>query len=203
MKDMEIKISQFVDGELDESELKEFFTELALDTEAERMLSEFIKLKVNISSHYTGMQPELKSSQVKQSAGFQKTITTNRYKIPFYISAAASIILLIMLSVSQLTQTNIKNNYDVLQSRYNNIEKHYSEALKIIDSTKTETHILRDDLARQNFSKSTVKTNPGNRIVMRETPGNKEPQNRFANAPRIEPIKITHEDFIGARIVGN
>lgn len=94
MEDFGLKISQFIDGELNVEEQKELFTKLSTDDELRDLFNDQIQLRNKMKEYYSQIEYDDSIYQIKQ----------NRFKTAFYISAAASVFLLSLLSFNYLNE---------------------------------------------------------------------------------------------------
>lgn len=102
MKHYEMEINQYVDGELTPEETKEMFRHIGECDACREMLSDFISLKEKSRVFCAENIKEISSAPASKKNGF--------YKYAFYISSAAALILLFLLSTfKQENKTEIVN----------------------------------------------------------------------------------------------
>jgi len=106
MRHFEIEISQYIDGELPSEECSELFNHLGTCAECRNEMLVLNKVKENSKNHF-----------IKMISGTETKIDVWRsiYKIGFYVTAAATIVLLIHALTHKaepiyLTQQKIKND---------------------------------------------------------------------------------------------
>ncbi len=199
MKEIEFKISRFVDGELPLEEQGEFFKTLSLDEDARKILNEFTELKRCIKEHYSGLDINLSSLKVPMNKE-----PINKYKKYFYFSAAA--VILILLS-SSFFISDLVNTISIL----NSVQENYINTKSEIERLKKEKDTFKTILAQEtNQSKSRIKT----AAIKNE---DKEKANYIAsykiidekrttpdvNNKDIQIIQITKADFLTTQMIGN
>lgn len=101
MKHFDFEINLFVDGELGEADKKEMFTHLSECEECRNTLSDFLLLKEKSRMHITENIKEIQNSPKKNKLF---------YKIGFYTSAAAAIVLLFLFATSKPKETFVTKN---------------------------------------------------------------------------------------------
>jgi hypothetical protein len=112
MKHYDFEISRFIDNELSANEQKEVFSHLSGCEECRDLLSDFMEMKKGTKSYYNNLQVELKSP-AELLTGNIATKKRNVYKPLFYISVAASIILVLFSLSESGKQAGLKeSNYN-------------------------------------------------------------------------------------------
>lgn len=86
MEEIEFLISQYVDGELSSEEQKQLFKELSLNSEARKLFEEYLNLKKQINKSF--------NKKIADSFINTDTKTSFNYKLAFYSSVAAILVLL-------------------------------------------------------------------------------------------------------------
>ena len=121
MEELEFKISQLVDNELDDSEKAELFKALADNKTGRQIFSELLNIKKAIGSYYSGLETDI----VTEHAQF-KVINTQQnllYKTGFYFSFAATIVLAMLLFFSHAENKKFSNEINVLESHISILDK--------------------------------------------------------------------------------
>ena len=207
MEDYEIKISQFVDGELPAKGQTELFTFLSNNENARKTLADYIELKKEAKSFYTELNTEFDNSEMINNVLANGNTEKKRYKIGFYISAAA-VILLAFLLFSNISKNNIdsqkylklQTKYSLLQGNYNSI---LSEKIELIKLTKNLSFKIEESKSKQvslNSESTLKKKNPN---AKRKQPVRRVFQGMNAYAANIPVYRITKDDFLGQQIIGN
>lgn len=101
MKHYEYQINLFVDGELPKGEHKELFVHLAGCDECGKALSDYYLLKERSREFCSQNISHIKNKPSKQNIF---------YKVGFYTSTAAAVILLVILFTSRPAQTYLSKN---------------------------------------------------------------------------------------------
>ena len=101
MKHFDYEINLFVDGELGEADKKEMFIHLSECEQCRNALSDFLLLKEKSRMHIADNIKEIKNTPKKNNLF---------YKIGFYTSAAAAIVLLFLLTSSKPKETFVTKN---------------------------------------------------------------------------------------------
>ncbi len=199
MKEIELQISQFVDNELNDAEQKKLFSVLAEDQNARQTLSDFMHLKKNISAHHNNITTDLLPRSFIPDQTKDKHEPNRKYKAMFYFSLAASIVLAMLLAWNQKSKDELYEQNNVLQAKYNSLERQYSN----VKETKTEKESFSQQLAKKSAltkfvkqpSLKTLPKLPDTEFLSRIK---QKYETRLANS-----VVITKEDFIGGQIVGN
>ena len=101
MKHFDYEINLFVDGELNEIDKKEMFIHLSVCEECRNTLSDFLILKEKSRMHIAENIKEIKNTPKRNNLF---------YKIGFYTSTAAAIVLLFLLTSSKPKETFVTKN---------------------------------------------------------------------------------------------
>ena len=199
MEELEYKISQLVDNELSDLEQAELFDEFANNIEARESFREFLKIKKEIGSHYSGFN--MNNVSIPQKFQPSNRRRSFIYKIGFYSSIAASIILAMMLLLSQTNNSILKIKYELLDANYKSLINtlddfknalNKKEFAKIKDETKPRVNLIAADVQKSK-SQHIVLTKA--REMLKEL----TPKLQFAQ----NKIVITQNDFIGGKVVAN
>ena len=199
MKEIELQISQFIDNELNDAEQKKLFSVLAEDQRARQTLSDFMQLKKNISAHHNSITTNLLQMSFIPNQTKDKLAPNRKYKTMFYFSFAASIVLAMLLAWNQKSKDELYEQNNVLQAKYNSLERQYSN----VKEMKTEKESFSQQLAKKNALTEFVKLSslktlprlPNTEFLSRIK---QKYETRLVNS-----VAITKEDFIGGQIVGN
>src|ERR1035437_2790820 len=101
MKHFDFEINLFVDGELGEKDKKEMFIHLSECEDCRNMLSDLLLLKEKSRIHITKNINEIRNLPKKNNLF---------YKIGFYTSTAAAIVLLFLFATSKPKGTFVTKN---------------------------------------------------------------------------------------------
>jgi hypothetical protein len=203
MKDIEFKISQFIDNELSDAEQKDLFGVLAEDQKARQMLADYMKMKKDTSTHYKNINAELAPLAVNQPYVKSERRQSNIYKLMFYCSAAAAVILLMLMWWNQEGKGEISSQYSLLKAKYFSLEEQY--AISMNWNRDIQEKNIVPTVNQLNIRKSTHKHEiifTSNTKSIRK-PNTLQTEKYLAKLPKITAITISKEDFIGGQIVGN
>jgi hypothetical protein len=206
MKDLEFKISQFIDNELPADEQKELFLYLAEDADARETLSDYMQMKSEARQHYESINVTLDEPKVLSTGIAHAVEEKRRYMYMFYFSAAASIIFALLVLYNYLQPNPLLPDYYNLQKDYIQLQEEYSRALsdkielvnmnsQLFDENEKlrSKQILSSDHEKEQFSENNVRRNEAVTTPLRKT-------NYLASIPSVQ---ITENDFLGPKIIGN
>ena len=200
MKDIEYKISLFIDNELPENEQADFFKYLSEDKDSREMLSDLNKMKTGLKEHY---------NDIKGDMDFPLTLVKGndnekKYKTYFYYAAAASLLFLI-LSISllvnaQFYKEDINKSKTVYESVKNDNEKLKNEITQLITEKsylQTESHDKKTVILK---TAAGIKITPNKNTIKNNESYYTFLDNKIKNAP---VVKISKSDFITQQMIGN
>ena len=204
MKDIELQISQFIDNELSDGDQKQLFMALAEDKSVREILSDFMKLKKGIAQHHGNITENLHPIPIPLDQTKSYSKQSNKYKTMFYFSAAAAIVLAMLLSLSRIESQNNFIQFAALQKQYNSLKIENSE---VINQKETMKEIPQEPLLIKTINKS-IKTKNNKTFLAAnvQTTENKDRMNKLVQITEIiqaNKAVITKDDFIGGQIVGN
>jgi hypothetical protein len=134
MKHYEFEINLLIDGELPENAKDELFTHLSTCRECQNSLSQYLLLKEQSREFCIQKINKLKPKDVEK---------INYYKIPFYISAAAAIILIFLFIGIKTQTTYITQKYvkvdTVFVSSKNKTLVHLQKEIPPMNKVKKES----------------------------------------------------------------
>ncbi|MBA4318541.1 MAG: hypothetical protein C0412_09080 [Flavobacterium sp.] len=199
MKEIELQISRFIDGELPFEEQGEFFKALSLNEDARNMLNEYSELKRGIKGHYTGLDIDLSSLKVPLNKEPE-----NKYKKYFYFSAAASIIILIASSF-------LFTRFFAFQSEIEQVKEGYIRVNNELEGYKKERDTFKTVLAQEARITSPQMVPAVKNKTFKPIPGEKtaiNSQRKYTsridlNLDAFTTVKITKDDFLVQPIIGN
>lgn len=207
MKDYEIKLSQFIDNELPADKQQELFHFLSENKEARKILADYMKIKNETKSFYKEMNTEFDDTQVISSRIYTQKENERKYKMMFYFSAAATIVLAFLFGSSFFKSNISLEKYQRLQTKYIIMQKNYSNVLnekkrlvnltdkfvKENENLKTKQVSIKHNLFHKSYSIK-IKKKPARNLSY------KNRNTYFANIPT---YTITKNDFLGQQIIGN
>lgn len=207
MKDYEFRISQFVDNELPTDEQPELFHFLSENKEARKLLADYMKMKNETKSFYKEMDTEFDDTQVISSEIYTQKKEEKRYKLMFYFSAAATIVLAFLLGSSFFKSNISLEKYQKLQTKYIIMQENYKNVLnekkRLVNLTDKFTIEIKKLKTKQVPAKH-KSFNKSNLIKTQNKPSTnfiyKNRNTYFANIPT---YTITKSDFLGQQIIGN
>lgn len=200
MKEIELKISQFIDGELPLEEQRELFKVLSLDSEARETFNGFLAMKNSVKLHYSSMETDL--SGIKLPLG-NAPKSRNIYKPISYFSAAAILIIFIFSGL-------LFSNFVALQSKFNAVNTEYKSLKETSDYLKKINDFFKTTLVQESkpvikvirsgkFGKTITRTEQT--IAENKFTGVKSKMDDLYN--NFTSIKITKNDFILPQMIGN
>ncbi len=195
MKEIDLQISQFIDNELNDAEQKKLFAVLAEDQNARQTLSDFMQLKKDTSEHYKNITTELILPAISQTTAEPN----KKYKMMFYLSLAASIVLAMLLAWNQSGKEKVLKQFDVLLAKYEILMNQYSDAIE----KKNEKEPFPQQLAKKSIL-TELRKKPSVKSIsnFQNTTFLSRVKQKYETMP-IKSVVITKEDFIGGQIVGN
>jgi len=216
MKDYEFKISQFVDNELPANEQRELFLFLSENEDGRKMLSDYMEMKKESKSFYTGMNTELDGTKVISAGIFAQKEKEKKYKSMSYFSAAAAILFAFLLLFNQFKPNALLTKYQNLQTEMIKLQENYSTVLnKQIELVELNTQLYEEteklkiaqmEINKQDKKVSSVQTPEINKQQKYKrgssyTVGNLG--SKLASLKNVQRIEITKNDFLGGQIIGN
>jgi len=216
MKDYEFKISQFVDNELSANEQQELFRFLSESEEARQTLVDYMEMKKETKSFYSGMNAEMDDSKIVTAGIYAQNEKEKKYKTMFYFSAAASILFAFLLLLNQFKENPIFAKYQNLQTEIIELQENYSDVLskqiglvRVNNQLYEETEKLKtaNVVLNQKFDKSVPRVEPPKVEIQKKkerrsyTTGNSG--RMVASLQNAQRIEITKNDFLGGQIIGN
>ncbi|MCF6269193.1 MAG: hypothetical protein L3J41_05765 [Melioribacteraceae bacterium] len=207
MKDYEFKISQFVDNELSESEQKELFLFLAENEAGREVLSDFIEIKKEIKSFYSGMN----NTKVVTIGKATQNKKERKQKAMFYFSTAAAILFGFLFLFNQFKENPFLIKYQNLQTEMIELQENYSDVLKRQTDLIKINHQLYIGTQQLKTSKVAKQNGRDNKSTILQSAINKNGKNyspvnqgrMLASLQNIQIIEITKNDFLGGQIIGN
>jgi len=217
MKDYEFKISQFVDNELSANEQQELFRFLSDSHEAQQTLIDYMAIKNEAKSFYSGLHTEMGNSKTITAGIIAQNEREKKYKTMFYFSVAASIIFVFLLVVEQYKENPILSKYQNLQTEMIELQENYSDVLNmqtellvINNRLFVETKKLKSAQAVINSKsdKSTKHSQQSKKNVIDKKKGERSysvgnVDRMVASLQNVQTITITKNDFLGGQIIGN
>lgn len=209
MKDYEQKISHFVDNELSANEQKELFRFLSESEEARQTLTDFMEMKKEVKTFYSGMDVEINDSKIVSVGISAQNKREKKYKSMFYFSAAASIIFVILLVVNEFKQNPILTKYQNLKTEMIALQENYSDVLsKQIELVRVNNQLYEE--TEKLKTAQLVINNKSDKKVPRVEPPKVEKQKKKLNYKNrknylasIPTYTIAKDDFLGQQIIGN
>lgn len=203
MKEIDFKISQFIDNELSDAEQKELFAVLSENKDARQTLAEFLRMKKDTSKHYIEITADLLPMPSDLLVTMNKKRQPNIYRFMFYFTAAAAVILLMLLTWNQNGKEDYSSDYRTLKTNYESLQKNYENSLKQLKDLRikqTVTSTTKSNTKKRELKHELIFTSNTGPI---RKPFNSLNEKYLANLPKFTPITISKEDFIGGQIVGN
>ena len=205
MRHFEFEISQFIDNELPLSEKKELFLHLSQCDECNLFLEQSLKMKTEVKSYYSRVKPEgkplLKVSNVSQPDHRKTTI----YKMLFYTSVAATIILgffLILISKDlSYFKSNIPQMHEEITALRNDLLLASREQGELLNIGKNQLAQKNNLIIHPTDKKPHVKKTPAVHFVIKTN--NSGTGNYMIQYATIPSVKINKEDFLIPPIIGN
>jgi len=214
MKDYELMISQFVDNELSVSEQQELFLFLAENEVGREMLSDFIEIKKETKSFYSGLNVEMENEEVITIDKSEHNKKERKQKRMFYFSAAAAILFGFLFLLNQFKENPVVTKYQNLQTEmielqesYSNLLENQTDLIKLNNQLYVGTQKRKTSKGNRDNNNS-IKTKPskGKKQLKNKSGNSISPRNRgrmLASLQNIQIIKITKNDFLGEQIIGN
>lgn len=205
MKDYEMKISQFVDNELDIDEQAELFEYLSRNEDARVLLNDYMHMIHECKTYYSEMKTENLVDEISIVTKDTERGNTRKSNFITYFSAAASIVLLFLLFNSYSVDHDKKESLTKLQTEYINLQKDYAKLLM----EKVELVELNHKIYEENRNLQVVsykQESENQKVVIQKTKTKKltspfvKRRNFFTE---INTIKVTDDDFLVAKMVGN
>ncbi|KAF0153580.1 MAG: hypothetical protein FD143_112 [Ignavibacteria bacterium] len=199
MESLEIKISQLVDNELDETEQIAVFSVLANDSKARKAYSDLLKIKREVTNHHAEVRTDLFPLRTLQPV--QGFVRTNVFKIGFAFSSVAAIVLLMMLWFGQ-------NKYNLAEEKFNSLLEKYN-SIKYLQIQQDKVEMKSSESSREftaaNKKAIHTKERKSNKSVAAEVPATKtfEQYKKNTEISLANRVVINKDDFIGGQIVSN
>jgi hypothetical protein len=208
MKNYELKISQLIDNELSTEEGKELFFSLSENEEGRRIFADFIDMKKEAKSYYTGMITELNEPKIVITNVSPKDKKEKKYKMGFYFSAAASILFAFFLLSNLLKENAFATKYENLQAEFVTLEEEYSNLLSEQIKLVQLNNKLFAEKGKPKAGKVKINEPVKKAPNMQKTKMNKQQkrpnyQNRNDYLASIPNYAITKDDFLGQQVIGN
>lgn len=207
MKNYEEKIGMFLDNELPVEEQPELFAFLSESEVGRKALNDYIEMKSSARSFYSEMETDLPALELPKDADYNKP---NYFKPLFYFSAAASIILAMLLFFSSFSDSQMHVKYSELQRELIDLQESYKKSLQTnIDLIKRNDEIVsqiqmvkvqKEPEVTQTSRIENLKPKTAPKEKIKVKPVIQQSKNYLASVPT---YKITDDDFIGRKIIGN
>ncbi|MCF7859565.1 MAG: hypothetical protein K9N07_09645 [Candidatus Cloacimonetes bacterium] len=208
MKNYEEKISMFLDNELPVDEQPELFAFLSESEDGRKALNDYMELQSSTRSFFSEMEVDLPALELPKDADYNKP---NYFKPLFYFSAAASIILAMLLFFSPFSDSQMITKYSELQRELIDLQESYKKSLQTnidlikrndeivsqiqkADQQRNEREVIQVSRQKNSEPNSAPKINPQAKQLTAKK------NNYLASVPT---YKITDDDFIGRKIIGN
>ncbi|MGA7722567.1 MAG: zf-HC2 domain-containing protein [Ignavibacteriaceae bacterium] len=213
MKHYDLEISRFIDNELSANEQKELFSHLSNCEDCGKILSDFMEMKQNSRSFYENLSVVLNKTFDLPFGTTQKK-GEKLYKLLFYFSAAASIILGAMFLYKSTSVVRLETKYSALELKYlrtdiaknNSHQNDFNNKSKIIDITSKEKSELS---VQKNYSTSQKKNKLKiiNSIKSEKNLPPADVKNGYSKlsqrSQEIQIVQVTKNDFLTPQVVGN
>lgn len=205
VEDLEIKISEYIDGELPENEIQELFSLLAENQKARKVFEDFLKLKKNVSHFYSNI--DFNSNPIPD---FREKHTKPKYKSLFYYSAAASIVFAVLLLWRFSVSGSMNAQYSELQKEHIKLQENYTtlleEKIELIKLNNLVAQKLSESNSQvmnsKNSSKSDKKTK--SKTIPKKTINKPKSSGKMlASLRNVSTVEITKSDFLGGQVIGN
>ncbi|MFA7227877.1 MAG: hypothetical protein WC061_02490 [Melioribacteraceae bacterium] len=203
MNKIELQISQFIDDELSDESQKELFEILAADKGARKTLSDFMRLKKEISALHAGTTVNIPRNIPFQKNSIIDARHDKKYRAPFIISVAAAVVLTMLLFINRVENQNGLIQLSSLQKKYISL---MNENSILIKSAAVKTGGEKSASAKSTPGVSRNKNTTGYIAGNIRSFTDSDQMRRIARiSEMIEANKsvITKDDFIGGQIVGN
>lgn len=198
MEDLEMKISQFVDNELSDTEQIEVFGLLANDHNARQLYSKLLMLKKEVSKHHSEVRTDLFSIKLNQP--IRELPKVNLFKLGFTFSSIAAIILIMFLWWGQYENKRSVEQFTSLLKKYELMKE---EKKLLLNYHEVEPTVLNAALTKKSKIKKVDLVEPpiGDKATKITT--NTDRLRMFTQIPLAKNVVISKDDFIGGQIVSN
>lgn len=193
MNEIEFKISQLMDNELNDSEQSELFEILSRNKNTRVVFNEFMNIKREAAICYAGSFANLDlGSQIKFAGNERKN--TSMYKVSFYFSAAAVLVLaaLLLFNLNSSNQLQTKINSLITQNQFLTTRLPAKQT-NVLPALQKETQIEKNKMANVLVHKKDNVKRINSSAVSQA----------YYNSFQINKVVVTNEDFIGGKIVAN
>ena len=200
MEHFEKEISLFVDNELPAEGIKKLFLHLAECDSCAISLNKTMKIKNGVASFYNELKPERLPAGISVTVQKNKVFSIRKFKSNWYYAAAVFLVFCFAWLINSQHEIGLRNSE--LEKELSIIKRTGQMSAEMIPEPKgaekqhtslpaeqaiKKTKIFRS-VAMISFSKQQGKIK-----LLRET----------NMMPALAIVKITGDDFIGSRIVGN
>jgi len=217
MKDYELKISQFVDGELSADEQYELFLFLSENPDTQQTLADYMEMKNKTKSFYAGMNVEMDNSKIIAAGISVQKRGEKQYKTMFYFSVAAAILLVFLFLFNQFKHDPILTKYQNLQSEMIKLQENYTTMLsRQMELIKLNNQLYEETKMLKTAQITTKKEHVQKVQKVRSAKMNKQKTNKrkppytarysgkmVASLQNVQTIEITKDDFLGGQVIGN
>lgn len=193
MNEIEFKISQLIDNELNDTEQSELFEILSQNKNARDAFNELMDIKREAAICYAGSTANLDlAEQIKFTGNERKNVSI--YKVSFYFSAAAVLVLaaLLLFNLNSSNQLQAQINSLMTQKQFLSNERSARQT-NVLQTLQKETQIEKNKTA-----KVVVHKKDNVRRISRSAVSQ-----AYYNSFQINRVVVTNEDFIGGKIVAN
>lgn len=193
MNEIELKISQLIDNELNDAEQSDLFETLSQNKNARIAFGEFINVKRETAVYYSSNAIELDIT--KQIKFHQPEIkNSSRFKVSFYFSSVVVLVLVALLFFNQGRSSQLRTQINTLSKQNLLLTDQLVKARQTYISSKFQKEIKNE---KSKKGKVTVpKKNDEKKIKRFES-------SPYNNAFQSNRVVVTNEDFIGGKIVAN
>lgn len=175
---------------------------------ARKTLADYLEIKNRAKTYYTEMNTETDDAKIIGAILPHKD-EKKKYKLPFYISAAAAVLLAFLLWFGTAERSAGSRQYEALQAKYISLQKEYIAAL----NEKIELAKMNENLSEK-IAKGKIERVAAERKIIpkKRKQKTKEKQQRSTKpyfsrqksyAANVAIFTITKDDFLGRQIVGN
>lgn len=204
--DKELMISRFMDNDLEDEEQRELFMVLADDKEARKTLADYMDLKKETFRHYADMNEEL-SPVPAEAMVLRETRQKPKgiYRWTAYVSAAAAVILLMMLGWARMDLSTGNEKYITLKKEYLKLKSDYAQAAEARQHTDG-TSLKREPAKaeRKGEEKHRQRKRTGAESGMAGFAERRHEANeQYAYLTRAHVVEIDKNDFLVPQIPGN
>jgi len=204
MKHYEFEISCFVDGELPAADEKELFAHLSECPECRRCLNDSLKMKKEISAHYSLMNYEKNPAAAADYAKTRRGFSYFSYRLGLAASAAAVIALCFLLYFARAGQSNLEEKYNLLNNEVTALKESRNTQPEGGNAGAAGRAALKEKTVEPVNNRRAVKRekkNFGN--PEKERPGFEAPAGYIPKYASLPVVEIKKENFLVQQIVGN